>query len=64
MAREPLHLDLKKGALRRTLGTKKGKKIPVEKLEEAKHSENPKTRKRANLALVMRKWNHHHNSVR
>lgn len=49
-------LHLKKGALRDTLGVKKGHKIPKEELEEAAHDEDaPKTAKRARLALVFRK---------
>lgn len=43
-----------KGALRKTLGVKKGKKIPEKKLEKAEHSKNPTTRKRANLAKTLR----------
>lgn len=45
----------KPGALRKTLGAKKGKKIPEEKLEKAEHSKNPKTKKRAIMAATMRK---------
>jgi oligoendopeptidase F len=50
-------LNLKKNALRKTLGTPKGKKIPLSKLKAAKKSPNPKTRKRATLALTFRKSN-------
>lgn len=45
------------GKLRKSSGTKKGKKIPVSKLRKMKKSSNPKTRKRANFALNARKWN-------
>lgn len=49
-------LHLKKGALRKTLGVKKGHDIPEGELEEAAHDEDsPKTAKRARLALVFRK---------
>jgi hypothetical protein len=43
------------GALRKTLGIKKGKKIPEGKLKKAEHSKNPKTRKRAVLAETLKK---------
>lgn len=42
------------GALRKTLGVKKGEKIPEKKLEKAEKSKNPLTRKRANLAETLR----------
>lgn len=45
-----------KGKLRKSAGTKKGKKIPVSKLRKMKNSRNPKTRKRATFALNARKW--------
>jgi len=45
----------KPGALRKTLKTPKGKKIPVTKLRQAAKSKNPTTRRRANLALTFRK---------
>jgi oligoendopeptidase F len=45
-----------KGKLRKSTGTKKGKKIPVSKLRQMKRSKNPKTRKRANFALNARKF--------
>jgi trehalose/maltose hydrolase-like predicted phosphorylase len=48
-------LDLKKGALRRELKVKKGKDIPVTKLEKAAKSKNPTLKKRAVLALNFRK---------
>lgn len=51
------NLDLKKGALRRTLGAKKGQKIPKSKLDKAAKGEgvSEKTAKRARLAEVFRK---------
>jgi hypothetical protein len=47
----------KPGALRKSLHVKKGEKIPEKKLEKAEHSENPKTRARANLAKTLKKLN-------
>lgn len=41
------------GALHRDLGVPEGEKIPAAKLAAAKHSDNPTTRKRANLAATM-----------
>ncbi len=43
------------GALRKTLGAKKGKPILENKLEKAEHSKNPTTRKRAVLAVTLKK---------
>lgn len=43
-----------KGALKKTLNVKPGKKIPLKKLEKAIHSKNPKTKKRAILAKTLR----------
>lgn len=45
----------KPGALRKSLGVKKGEKIPTAKLKKAEHSKNPKTRKRAVLAETLKK---------
>ena len=45
----------KPGALRKSLGVKKGAKIPTAKLNKAAHSKNPTTKKRANLAKTLRK---------
>ena len=45
----------KPGALRKTLGVKKGEKIPAKALKKAEHSKNPTTRKRAVLAETLRK---------
>lgn len=43
------------GALRKTLGVKKGEKIPASKLKKAEHSKNPTTAKRARLAETLKK---------
>ena len=53
-------LDLKKGALRKTLGVKKGKNIPSKELNEAAKGEgvSEKTAKRARLAKVFKKSFH------
>lgn len=48
-------LNLKKGALRRSLHVKSGQPIPEAKLRSAAHSKNPTTRKRAVLAETFRK---------
>ncbi len=45
------------GALRKTLHVKKGEKIPESKLLKAEHSSNPKTAKRARLAMTLKKLN-------
>ena len=47
---------LKKNALRKELHIKDGEKIPEKKLEKAEHSDNPKERRRAELAETMRHW--------
>ena len=44
----------KPGALRKTLGVKKGEKIPESKLKKAEHSKNPTTAKRARLAETLK----------
>lgn len=46
----------KPDALRKTLGVKKGEKIPEAKLKKAEKSKNPKTRKRAILAETLSKF--------
>ena len=43
------------GALRKTLGVKKGETIPADKLEKATHSKNPTTARRARLAQTLKK---------
>lgn len=45
-----------KGALRETLGVKKGEKIPAAKLKKAEHSKNPATAKRARLAETLKSF--------
>lgn len=45
----------KPGALRKSLGAKKGEKIPEKALKKAEKSKNPKTRKRAVLAETLKK---------
>jgi hypothetical protein len=41
------------GALHRSLGVPEGQKIPAKKLAAARHSKNPTTRRRANLAKTL-----------
>ena len=58
----PLNLHLKKGALTKTM-TRKGMKkragkLSIKDLKSMKASKNKLTRKRANFALVARKWKH------
>jgi hypothetical protein len=45
-----------KGSLHKTLGIASDKKIPEKKLEQATHSQNPLTRKRANLAETLKRF--------
>lgn len=45
------------GKLRKAAGVKKGRNIPVTKLQQMKRSKNPTTRKRATFALNARRWN-------
>jgi hypothetical protein len=47
-----------KGKLRKLLGTKKGKNIPVAKEEALKAHGSPAEKKEANFALNARKFNH------
>jgi hypothetical protein len=47
-----------KGALHKTLDVPKDEKIPLAKLEKAEHSKNKTTRKRAELAMTARSFNH------
>jgi hypothetical protein len=44
----------KKGALHKSLGVPKGKKIPIDKIHKAEHSKSPLLRKRARLADTLR----------
>jgi len=46
--------DIKKGALRKKLGVKKGKKITMAQLNKAAKSSNPTTRKQVALARAFR----------
>jgi hypothetical protein len=46
-----------RGLLHKDLGVKKGKKIPLSELMEAKKSSNPAERKRATFAANARRWN-------
>ena len=56
MAEKWMHrLDLKKGALRKSLHVKSGRPIPSATLRKATQSANPLTRKRAVLAETFRK---------
>ena len=48
-------MEMKKGALRKTAGVKKGKKIPASKLNKLAKSKNKKTAKRVNLAKTLSK---------
>jgi hypothetical protein len=43
------------GSLRKALHVKAGQKIPAKKLTKAAHSENPKMRKKANMAKMFKK---------
>jgi hypothetical protein len=45
-----------KGGLHRSLGIPLGQKIGAERIEEATHSKNPKTRRQANLAQTYAKY--------
>ena len=58
MARKPMRLKIKKGALHRQLGLKSGTRIPVSTLMRLKGSSNPTTRRRAQFALNARHWSH------
>lgn len=49
-----------KGALHKALHVKQGQKIPEWKIEQAEHSKNPLTRKRAQLAETLKKLRKHH----
>ena len=57
MAKKPMKLKLKKGALHKELGVPEGKKIPKSKIKAAEKSSNPLTRKRAQFADNASKWN-------
>jgi len=44
------------GALHRELGVPEGKKIPAKKLAKAEHSSNPKLKRRARLAEMLKSF--------
>ncbi len=46
------------GLLRKYTHTPKGKRINLKLLKKLSHSKNPKLRKRANFALVEKRWKH------
>ena len=52
-----------KGALHKTLGVPEGKKIPTKKLEQASNSKNSLTRKRANLAGILKSFKSNNRGV-
>ena len=49
-----------KGGLHRSLGVPEGQKIPAKKLAAAKHSDDPKIAKQANLAATLKKLHKRH----
>lgn len=49
---------LNKGGLHRALGVAEGTKIPADKLEAAKNSNNPHIRHMANFASVLEHFKH------
>jgi hypothetical protein len=49
-------IDMKKGALRKSLHVKEGEKIPESKLKKAEHSKSPLIRKRAALAETLKSF--------
>ena len=53
-----MRLKLKKGALHKAMGVTSNRKLSVAALKKAKNSKSPLMRKRANFALVARKWHH------
>lgn len=57
MARKPMNLHLKEGALHKDLGVKQGEKIPVKELT-IKTTDSPLEKKRKQFAINARKWNH------
>ena len=55
----PIHIKASnKGKLHKTLGVPMGQRIPESKLEQALHSSNPTTRKRAQFAVNSKKFSH------
>lgn len=55
---KPMHLNLKKGALRKALHVAANHLISKSKLAKASHSKDPLLKKRAILAENMAKWDH------
>lgn len=53
--RRAMH-HLRKGGLHRALGIPEGEKIPTDRLEAARHSDNPHVVHMANLAKTMKSW--------
>lgn len=51
-----MNVNVKKGALHSQLGVPQSKKMTTAELQSAKHSKSALERKRANFALVARKW--------
>ena len=49
---------LRGGGLHRALGVPEGEKIPADKLEQARHSENPHLAHMANFAHTMEGFKH------
>jgi len=49
-----------KGGLHKSLGVPAGEKIPAKKLASAKHSDDPKIAKQANLAATLKKLHKRH----
>lgn len=49
---------LRKGGLHRALHVPEGEKIPAEKIESAKNSDNPHVARMANFAHTMSKFKH------
>lgn len=47
-----------KGSLHRSLHVPEGKKIPLDKIKKAEHSQSPTLRKRAKLAETLRGFHH------
>jgi hypothetical protein len=62
MAKKPMKIEVKKGALHSELGIKQGKKIPLSVLEMkkamAKRTGNTTLEKRTTFAINARKWKH------
>jgi len=57
MARKPMKIKVKKNALHRTLGVKKGKKLTADQIA-VKKGDSALTKKRKIFAQNARKWRH------